>query len=479
MLLPPTLTAWLALLAFPIVVVVLFQRYPRPKAALFSFFGGLMFLPEHSIFKLPSLPPLDKHAQTNVLLLIMLLSKGGRARAEPWVRPLVVLMVISAFGTYFTNRDTQYFGAVEVGGLSLRDAVYVLTTELSGGMAALYLGMRFFRDESDLSLWVKTMATAGLLYSLLLVVEMRASPQLHNWIYRYHPHEDFAQSVRWGGYRPVGFMAHGLATSLFMLGTNLASVVWARQKAGKLWRLSASRAAWVLSIVTLMCKSTAVWVYMVFALPMVRWGKPKALGRLALVLALVTCSYPLLRATGNFPVEALVGYASQAGEDRAGSIRFRFDNEDMLIKHTQERMAFGWSWNHGRNQVHTPWGSVMTVTDGGWIIAFSAGGAVGLSVYLGMVVLCIITVCRRLSRVRDTGQRYMLASLVLYVAIMWIDILPNGSFNLLPHFLGGALCSISRRLILKPRKPKKKVVAPEAAVDSAPLVSVAVAPPAR
>ena len=107
----------------------------------------------------------------------MLAFKGGRSRAEPWVKYMFVLMVVSAMGTWFTNRDTQYFGELTVEGLTLRDSIYVLTTELSGGMAALYLGMRFFRDEKDLMLWAKTMALAGLIYSLLLLVEMRAAPR--------------------------------------------------------------------------------------------------------------------------------------------------------------------------------------------------------------------------------------------------------------------------------------------------------------
>ena len=146
-------------------------------------------------------------------------------------------------------------------------------------------------------------------------------------------------------------MAHGLATSLFMLGTNIAAVAWAREKGGKLWKLSASRAAWALTIVTALCRSTAVWVYMLLALPVVRWGKPKTLTRLALILALVTSSYPLLRATDNFPVQTLVGYASQAGEDRAGSILFRF-NTKTAIKHRRSACSSAGA-EHVRNMVTT------------------------------------------------------------------------------------------------------------------------------
>jgi hypothetical protein len=51
----------------------------------------------------------------------------------------------------------------------------------------------------------------------------------------------------------------------------------------------------------------------------------------------------------------------------------------------------------------------------------------------------------------------MIAALNLYLAIMWVDILPNGTFTLLPYFLGGALCSMTR--VLSEKRPERSPAA--------------------
>jgi hypothetical protein len=53
----------------------------------------------------------------------------------------------------------------------------------------------------------------------------------------------------------------------------------------------------------------------------------------------------------------------------------------------------------------------------------------------------------------------MIAALNLYLAIMWVDILPNGTFTLLPYFLGGALCSMTR--VLGEKRPERSAAASE------------------
>ena len=57
---------------------------------------------------------------------------------------------------------------------------------------------------------------------------------------------------------------------------------------------------------------------------------------------------------------------SIVGEDRAGSLEFRLDNEDMLIARAMQRPLFGWGgW--GRARVHDEDGKDISVTDGLWI----------------------------------------------------------------------------------------------------------------
>jgi hypothetical protein len=58
-------------------------------------------------------------------------------------------------------------------------------------------------------------------YMPLCLLEVRLSPQLHTWIFGYHQHS-FGQSLRFGGFRPVVFMDHGLMVGLWMTMATLA-----------------------------------------------------------------------------------------------------------------------------------------------------------------------------------------------------------------------------------------------------------------
>jgi hypothetical protein len=173
--------------------------------------------------------------------------------------------------------------------------------------------------------------------------------------------------------------------------------------------------------------------------------------RTAIVLAVVVCLYPYLRAVDEFPTDTVLELAAHFGEERKDSLKFRFDNEDVLIEHAMKKPWLGWSTIYGRNMLFDEGGGLMTVTDGGWIIALGNGGIVGLALYNAIPVLGILTVARRLRRIREPKQRLTLAALTLYLALCWVDVLPNGSFNLMPHFLSGALCGISGMLARQKR----------------------------
>ena len=66
------------------------------------------------------------------------------------------------------------------------------------------------------------LAGAGLIYSLFILFELRMSPNLHRWIYGFGQH-GFSQHIRWGGYRPMVFMAAGLAVALFITNALMAA----------------------------------------------------------------------------------------------------------------------------------------------------------------------------------------------------------------------------------------------------------------
>ena len=116
-------------------------------------------------------------------------------------------------------------------------------------------GRALFHSSSDLRRLMIWLAGAGLIYSLLALVEMRLSPQLHYWVYGYHPHEVRFQ-MRWGGYRPMIFLVGGLAVGLFMMVTSIVGLALGRARLN-VGFVPARIVGPYLLVILVMCKSVA------------------------------------------------------------------------------------------------------------------------------------------------------------------------------------------------------------------------------
>src|SRR5438874_429430 len=92
-----------------------------------------------------------------------------------------------------------------------------------------FVGMRFLSSEEGRAQLLKSLPAALLVYSIPMIFEVRFSPQLHRWVYGYHP-SDFIQQVRAGGFRPVVFVGHGLELALFTSLALIAAVIAGRLK---------------------------------------------------------------------------------------------------------------------------------------------------------------------------------------------------------------------------------------------------------
>src|SRR5690606_38002774 len=68
---------------------------------------------------------------------------------------------------------------------------------------------------------------AGLAYSMPMLVEIRLSPQLNVWVYGFFQH-GFDQMIRYGGYRPIVFLEHGLWVAFFALMAFCSALALAR-----------------------------------------------------------------------------------------------------------------------------------------------------------------------------------------------------------------------------------------------------------
>ncbi len=362
-----------------------------------------------------------------------------RVRTVPLGRTLKVLLVLLVLGpavTILLNRDFISFGVVSLPAHSPHDMVHFVAGALFSAGLPFVLGAAMFRGPDDLRVLFRVLVGAGLVYSVLQLVELALSPQLHRWVYGFHPH-DFVQMMRGGGYRPMVFMGHALTLSMFTFLSALASVALHKLNV----RVFGVRALWAtawLMLILLVSKSVAPFVYAMVAVTLALFGSPKLQVRIAAVLALIALSYPIFRAADLVPVESIKEFAvRQWGEDRGGSLMFRFGNEADLLERARERIWFGWG-GYCRGCIFEPWGGSSSVFDGEWIIALNSFGISGFVGRFGILLFPVFFCWRRLQRIPRRSSRILLTTLAMMVGFFAINLLPNSS-NYITFVLSGAL----------------------------------------
>jgi hypothetical protein len=353
---------------------------------------------------------------------------------------LLLIYVVGPFITSQLNGDNLLFGTRFLPGVGMYDG-FSAAEGAAIFLIPFFLARRFLGADEDFRDLLKILAISGAVYSLLLLFEVRFSPQLHFWVYGYYP-SDFVQTLRESGFRPMAFMGHGLLAALFLMASLLATVA--------LWRTQAPRdppwlaIAMYIGIVLLLCKSLGALIYGVLASALIAFARPRRLVIVACVLAAISLGYPMLRAFDLVPTAAVVELARSFDTVRAGSLQYRLDNEDRLLERAFERPVFGWG-RFGRSRVYdAETGKDITVTDGRWIIDLGQFGFVGFLAEFGLLALCIFRSARACRFAKPRTQMEV-AALTLFLSINVFDLLPNSGLLPLTWLIAGALLSFSER----------------------------------
>lgn len=421
---------------------------------MLTIIGGELFLPESTVFKLPFMPPFDKHNLPFVCLLIGFLFKcPGRVTKIPrerWIMIMTFILIAGSVMTALTNRDVieQKFSRPTMG-LSLNDGLFMAVNKFSRISLPFFLGYSLFKSGADLRLMLISFSIGAVLYIPFELWEIRMSPNLNYVIYGFFQ-DDFNQTKRWGGYRPMVFMKHGLALARFAVCGVLAPFIIGRARAffgvsWKLWR-------WVLLVVLVLSKSTGATLYVLFALPLVIWANAFREARVAVIIAMLVFLYPMLRLTGAFPTDAIIRTSnSLVGAERTQSLDFRFTNENTLVARAWERGLFGWG-QYGRNFPADRSGHSAAVADGYWIIECGESGVAGYVGTFGILLLPVFVVWRRLKLIPEPSDRVLLSGAALLLSIVALDLLPNGIWSFYPYLIAGAIAGVSRDLAVGPAR---------------------------
>lgn len=441
-------------LSIPGSIATFFVMRPVPAALLVAF-GTEMFLPEGTHYKFPFMPEFDKHNLPYLCILIAcLLRCPGRVTKLPkewWINLLALAVVAGGVITGLTNKDSLTFGNAQqvfIPGLTIKDGFFMGISSFFEAFVPFYVGYALFRSRDDFGRMVTGLAIAGLVYVPFALVELRMSPQWHRWVYGYGQ-SVFDQTIRWGGYRPMIFMSHGLALARFFVATVFALVILGKTRR-RLFGLPLRFLAWMQFLVLVACKSTGAIVLAVAGLPLLIFAKPKRQLQVATVLAWITVLYPVLRFSGIFPVGSMLEAAGTLQSERAGSLAFRFVNEDALLARARERFIFGWG-EYGRNVVHDEEGKSTSVLDGHWIIRLGVNGLVGFITTFGPLLIPVLWARRRVAGMSDSRDQVAIAGIAFTLTFLALDLIPNGLWACYPFFIAGALSRRIREVVAEER----------------------------
>jgi hypothetical protein len=450
---------YVALIVWPIVMVVLARTLPWPQALVLSILGGYLLLPEQGMWlDPPLLPPFDKDFIPAVMALVLALTLRPEAGAEtgavagrrvlprtpaaalpgwlPRTGTAVVALALVTLGmvaTGLTNRDTLTFALTDYTrpALGLYDGI-VLAVENLAILLPFLLGRKYLGHPDQHVLILRLIAVAGLFYTLLALYEVRMSPQLSIQIYGFFPHS-WIQHIRGGGFRPIVFLEHGLFVAILfaMAATALFGLARIDPKRAGLFLLGG---LWVL--VTLVLSKSLTGLVVALALcPVVLLLGARLQLLAAATIAVLVLSYPALRAADVVPTQGIVSIAERIDRARAASLEFRFVNEDLILDHVRERPVLGWG-GYGRNRLYDEQGRGIDTVDGSWIVALGKGGWVGFAGLFGLLTMPLILLWANRRRYEVSLPT---AVLCVMLAGNVIDLLPNSGMSPITWLVAGAL----------------------------------------
>lgn len=443
----PNALAMLMLAVWPVVTVILFRRLPLSLALIINLVAAFLILPPPpAAYDFPLLPPLTKHSIPALVALIMVMVMYGFRRS---VLPdtmlgkiLMLTFILSPIATVANNGEVVYWGELTLPGLGVTDALALSITQFLI-FIPFVLARQFLTDADSQRQVLIVLMFAGLAYTPLMLLEIRLSPQLNLWVYGYFQHS-FLQTMRFGGWRPMVFLYHGIWLAFFaMLALTAAAALFKFEKKRKVLLAVATI---YLGGVLVLCKSLGALIFAVFLLPVVLLFGVRMQLKVAALLALLAIGYPMLKAVDLIPADEILAAAESIDEDRANSLRFRFYNEDILLERGYEKPVFGWgSW--GRNLIYNEVnGTLESVSDGRWIIVFGQYGWVGFLAEFGLMVLPIFLMWREMLARKAAEISPYIGPLTLMLGINAVELVPNATLTPVTWLLSGALMGYAESL---------------------------------
>jgi tetratricopeptide (TPR) repeat protein len=425
-----TILAYFVLLGWAPVVLAIFNLVPHRQAAATAVVAAWVILPPYSIL-IDSLPDYSKNtaAALGVLLSTLIVCPDRLLNFRPrWFDLPMFLFCFRMIPTSLQN------------GLGLYDGLSGSLGEiLLWGLPYLF-GRVYFGSLQGMQLFATTMVIAGLACIPFCLFEMRMSPKL---LYMFYGGRvDF--QLRLGGFRPKLFFFTGLELGMWMTAASLAGWwLWRCGTITKIREISFGRVLLpILLLTTIFCRSTGA-ITLLFAGIILLWLSVHLRTRLLLASLLVAAPlYVGVRTTKLWSGQQAVDWAvTLVGPDRAQSLEFRFQCEDLLMAKAFQRPYLGWGgWGRSSVEFREGW---HVPTDGLWIIVFGENGFYGLVLlYLAMILPVARFVWRFPARFWGLPHMAAASLAAVLLSLNIVDCLLNAFVNIIYVTLAGGLSGI-------------------------------------
>lgn len=403
-----------------------------------------LFLPERFAINLPGLPDIDKTAAVTIgLVLAFLLHRekfsaitrpSKRSSAiKVWVGSFFALMVLGALFTLFTNREPLFYGPTVLPALRLWDSISLLSG-LAFFVIPFFFAWRYLPTPTAHLELLRALVAMGLIYSLLMLVEIRLSPQLHTWLYGYFQHS-FVQHIR-GGFRPIVFLQHGIAVGFFIFMAVLAALAQWKSTQETKWLLAS---IWLFSVLAI-SKNMGAMVICIVSVILYVFATHRVKGLFAVTVALIVLIYPAFRQAELIPLEKVVDLAAAVSPDRAGSLQYRLNNEDQLLSRAYIKPFGGWG-GYARDQIFNNEGVRTSVSEGRWIQTIGSRGWLGYIALFGVLTVPIFLARKPISTAQTPPETTVLA---IIMAGNLIYMIPNSTLTPISWLVFGSLSGYLR-----------------------------------
>ncbi len=440
------------LFGWTIFSVAMFRKKAPADAVILVIAGGVLFLPMYS-FKVPFLQEYGKMFAIACSLLVGELAGKARSGIELKRSPVDLFVpcwcVLSPMATSLSNGLGAYNGLTNAVGNLLSWAVFY------------WAGRRYFGSPESMRKLMVALVVGGLLYLPLIAFEVRMSPQLSRIVYGFFPHS-FVQHIRYGGFRPIVFMQHGLMVALWTGAAAIAAFwLWRSKSITRLGKIPMWLIALALMGGTALCKSVGPLILTAIGIGgyYLAWKTRSTL----LIKGLMICvvAYIALRMSGVLHITALEELLIRYFDaERVQSALARMTEEDLFGDRARLRPLFGWGgYNRGWPIDPRTGEKLIGMIDSLWIIQFNTFGLFGLISSFGIILAGPLAFLRKFSRGKSRhpeseGGPSIDAFLIGVIAALFaVDCLQNAMFNPFYLLCTGALVSYSGKVDAVRRVP--------------------------